>query len=268
MIENMKEMEVLLDRYRLSRPVPPKLQKHIQESTRKNLVRLLKEGGLYTPFFALVLYLFFALKKVGIYLSLVKLMALVSFLCVVSMATVASAFAISTNNLFNDEQRVVEPVNKTPEKSIRQKEKDPFDKRDEGGMMVSNGENGLPGIEQTTVLGKGDIIVFQKKHLKSVNVEEDVPSEVYTAIFNELRRLRGKSGVAASKSEAAPDKKKLLLFASVEKVKKMYMLSVLAIDSKTGEVKFKITHESTVRSVLKKGCKKLAREIVSKVRVL
>jgi hypothetical protein len=65
-------LEKLLDRYRLNRPVPPDAQDSILSSKKRNLVRVLKTTGAFTAAYGAFLSIYFALKKMGIGVTVMK----------------------------------------------------------------------------------------------------------------------------------------------------------------------------------------------------
>jgi len=65
-------LEKLLERYRLTRPVPPEVQDSILSSKKENLVRILKTAGAFTAAYGAFLSFYFAVKKMGAGIPLMK----------------------------------------------------------------------------------------------------------------------------------------------------------------------------------------------------
>jgi hypothetical protein len=65
-------LEKLLEKYRFTRPVPPDVQDTILSSKKKNLVRILKTTGAFSAAYGLFLSVYFALKKMGIGIPVMK----------------------------------------------------------------------------------------------------------------------------------------------------------------------------------------------------
>jgi hypothetical protein len=65
-------LQKLLDRYGLTRPVPPDAQESILSSKKRTLVRVLKTAGAFSAVYGAFLSLYFAVKKMGIGIPIVK----------------------------------------------------------------------------------------------------------------------------------------------------------------------------------------------------
>ncbi len=77
-------LEKLLARYRITSPVPPDVQDLILSSKKKNLVRILKTTGAFSAAYGVFLSIYFAVKKMGLGIPLIKL--IISGLSVTAVA--------------------------------------------------------------------------------------------------------------------------------------------------------------------------------------
>ena len=71
--QNTRLLEELLDRYKFARPVPEDIRKDILASKKKNLVRVLKTVGAFSALYGLLLSLYFAVKKAGLFVPAAKI---------------------------------------------------------------------------------------------------------------------------------------------------------------------------------------------------
>ncbi|MCP4132057.1 MAG: hypothetical protein GY754_13870 [bacterium] len=281
-MENIKLLESALDKYHLTSPVPPELQKHILANTKKNLVRLLKEAGWYSPFFALVLFFFFFLKRLGIHLSVAKTVIAVGVASAVSVAGVSSGVYVAVKNI------VLEEAEKTEiHKDVNNIESAVIDVPDDKQYSPDVGEpNGLKssksiGTPEKTGSKPGEVVpgensmdksgrtegpavgaknIISLRAFDNKGAEKDITALAFKTIRNELVRLRGSKTVVGSGEGG------FFLTGSVEKIETIYMISVKVKNRTTKEYHYVGFKQSSSVTELKLVCREIAREISKKIK--
>ncbi len=92
MNNDINKYQQLLDKLKLSRPVPEKTQKYAIKSGDRNLKQILKKTGYYSAFFGMILALYRWMRFVGINATLLKGKILLS---VITAGVVSSAVVLS-----------------------------------------------------------------------------------------------------------------------------------------------------------------------------
>ena len=70
MINEMKILQDLLDKYKVTRPVPAGVRRDILAHKRSNFVAIMKKLDRYSPLLGAFLFIYFLLRKFGIIATL------------------------------------------------------------------------------------------------------------------------------------------------------------------------------------------------------
>ncbi|OHD63156.1 MAG: hypothetical protein A2176_11455 [Spirochaetes bacterium RBG_13_51_14] len=92
-------VEKIIDRYKLSRPVPPNIQDSILSSKKRILVRVLKTVGVFTAVHGVFLSIYFAVKKTGIGIPLIRY--IISGIAVISLTYGAYYASVAAYKLWD-----------------------------------------------------------------------------------------------------------------------------------------------------------------------
>ncbi len=92
-VNDTQLLEQLLDRYKFARPVPDDIREEILSSKKKNLVRILKSVGAFSALYGALLFIYFALKKLGAGIPVAKF--IISGMTAVAV-TSGGYYAVST----------------------------------------------------------------------------------------------------------------------------------------------------------------------------
>lgn len=84
-------LKAVIEKYKLSEPVPPDVRIAMEKSRRKNLTAILKKGIMPAFFISAVVTFFFWIKKFGISLTITKCAAAVSAAMIIGTGVVTAA---------------------------------------------------------------------------------------------------------------------------------------------------------------------------------
>lgn len=245
MIADIKLLQGLLEKYRVTEPVPAAVRARVISRRRRNLVEILKKIGRYNPLLGAILIVYFLFKKLGLSVSLVQSAVIfftVSALTVAGVTTgsyivVKRAIDSSTNVMLEKDAKDV-----TIETSPRL-----VDKID----LVKTGEESIPVLREVK-----NVIHLQP--FEGMDAQGSDVALVSNTIQGELVRLRGSKNILSGK--ASPQANRLLLLGTVRKHASLYAITAKVVDGETGRIRFAATEEAKSDSLVSIS-KKLAKEI-------
>lgn len=88
MIQEIQILEQLLEKYRLTEPVPEEVRAYFLKRKKAFFVKVCKSLGIYNIFFGSVITVFFIMKKLGIAVTVIQSAVIVTVLTVFSAASV------------------------------------------------------------------------------------------------------------------------------------------------------------------------------------
>jgi len=88
MKQEIQMLEQLLEKYRLTEPVPEEVRAYFLKRKKKFFVKVCKSLGIYNIFFGSVITVFFIMKKLGLAVTVIQSAIIVTMLTVISFASV------------------------------------------------------------------------------------------------------------------------------------------------------------------------------------
>ena len=243
--KNMQALDDLLYKYHFKKSVPTGIQDYIFFRKRKNLVSLLKKVGWYSPFFGVVIYVFFWLRRIGFKSSVVQATVV---LVTVSLMTISSLIFGTSYVLKNiikedhpqkisnlefeeinlDSDSIAPPSKKKnreeiksdTDKNLNPRKPDPKEKEKKRLDVLPDFKN---------------IIYFYPT--ETIKVDPKFINELAKQLKAKLISLRGPKKVIAKDQDK--NKADIFVFSSVEKISDdYYIFSLKAIDKINGEIIF------------------------------
>ncbi len=245
MINEMKILQDLLDKYKVTRPVPVGVRRDILAHKRRNFVTIMKKLDRYNPLLGAFLLIYFLLRKFGIIATLKQC----GIILAVSVALTVAG--ISTGAYF-----VIKHALDTPSSIEMQKEKS-----EDNSLQKPKDEDKSQSADDYTSPPLRDVknvIVFQP--FDGMNASTGEISQVSGTIQNELTRIRGSKNIISTQAGVTNASTNLLLIGTVRKMGAAYAITAKVIDRQSGKIHFAATEESRT-DTLTSVSKKLAKEI-------
>lgn len=245
MKNEMKQLQDLLDKYKVTRPVPAGVRRDILAHKRKNFVAIMKKLGRYSPLLGAFLIIYFLLRKFGIIATLKQ--------CGVILAVSA---ALTVAGITTGAYLVINHVLDTPPPVEMQK-----DQIKDNSLQKTKDEAKGPSVDDYTappLQEVKNIIAFQP--FDGMNASTGEISQVSGTIQNELTRIRGSKNIISPQVSTPGSSTRLLLIGTVRKMGGSYSLTAKVIDRESGKIHFAATEEART-GTLTMVSKKLAKEI-------
>ncbi len=243
MISEMKILQDLLDKYKVTRPVPAGVRRDILAHKRKNFVAIMKKLDRYSPLLGAFLFIYFLLRKFGIIATLKQ--------CGVILAV---SVALTVAGVSTGAYMVIKHVLDTPSPVETQKEKsEDISKIKDDAKSRSVDDYTSPPLRDVK-----NIIVFQP--FDGMNASTGEISHVSGTIQNELTHIRGSKNIISSQTITPEASSRLLLIGTVRKIGGNFSITTKVIDRKSGKIHFTATEEAWA-DTLTIVSKKLAKEV-------
>lgn len=242
MINEMKILQDLLDKYKVTRPVPAGVRRDILAHKRKNFVAIMKKLDRYSPLLGAFLLIYFLLRKFGIIATLKQ--------CGVILAISA---ALTIAGVSTGAYMVIKHVLYTPSPVELQKERTDNSKIKDEAKSLSVIDYSSPPLRDVK-----NIIVFQP--FDGMNASTGEISQVSGTIQNELTHIRGSKNIISSQVHSPEASTRLLLIGTVRKMGGNFAITAKVIDRESGKIHFATTEEAQA-DTLTIVSKKLAKEI-------
>ncbi len=246
MIDELIQLQNLLDKYKVTAPLPHALQEHVLDNKRKQLVIILKKLGRYNPLFGIILFVFFLFRKSGFGLSIIQ-----------------SAIVLTVSSVF-----FVGGISFSTYLYVKQSS-DSGAKVEHSGIIdkspsISDNSRILARKQKkTTVAGNLKFEKFIQIHPFESSSEE-FSQAITSEIKKELVRLRGKSNILTSGNNS--HESSVLMFGSVEKIKISYVITTRLVDKKTGKLIFMTSEQFKSMKDVNMVCKKIAMAISGNIK--
>ncbi|MCP4132316.1 MAG: hypothetical protein GY754_15195 [bacterium] len=235
-------LKQLLEKYRVTRPLPEGIQDHLIATRRQSLVKILKKLGRYNPVFGAIIFIFFLFKKFGISFSVVQSALILAAVSAVAAVSISTGVYMGVTYFVN--QEVEKPVLTTDIPSPA-----PEPKKPTKPIAVKP-----PQKKQFT-----NTIVLNP--FRSSNLDRNTSNRIMRNIKNELTRLRGKNNLVKDLG-AGPG---IFVFGSAEKIKNTYRISARGV-GKDGNILFKFVEESQTPEGVNQASRKIAGTISRRVK--
>lgn len=243
MINEMKILQDLLDKYKVTRPVPAGVRRDILAHKRKNFVAIMKKLDRYSPLLGAFLFIYFLLRKFGIIATLKQ--------CGVILAISA---ALTVAGVSTGAYMLIRHVLDTPSPVEMQKERaEDISKIKDDAKSRSVDDYTSPPLRDVK-----NIIIFQP--FDGMNISTGEISQVSGTIQNELTHIRGSKNIISSQVSTPDSSTRLLLIGTVRKMGGNYAITAKVIDRESGKIHFAVTEEARP-DTLTIVSKKLAKEI-------
>ncbi len=245
MINEMKILQDLLDKYKVTRPVPAGVRRDILAHKRRNFVSIMKKLDRYSPFLGAFLFIYFLLRKLGIIATLKQ--------CGIILAVTV---ALTVAGISTGAYLVIKHALDTPSPIEMHKEKT----GDNSLQKIKNEAKSQPTDDFTSppLQDVKTVIVFQP--FDGMNASTGEISQVSGTIQNELTRIRGSKNIISTQAGVTKASTNLLLIGTVRKMGAAYAITAKVIDRDSGKIHFAATEEART-DTLTSVSKKLAKEI-------
>ena len=245
MISEMKILQDLLDKYKVTRPVPAGVRRDILAHKRKNFVAIMKKLDRYSPLLGAFLFIYFLLRKFGIIATLKQCSVILAISAALTVAGVSTGAYMVIKHILYTPSPVEMQKEKTGDNSLH-KIKDDAKSR-------SVDDYSSPPLRDVK-----NIIVFQP--FDGMNVSKGEISQVSGTVQNELTRIRGSKNIISSQALTSEVSTRLLLIGTVRKMGGNFAITAKVIDRESGKIHFAATEEARP-DTLTFVSKKLAKEI-------
>lgn len=243
MINEMKILQDLLDKYKVTRPVPAGVRRDILAHKRRNFVTIMKKLDRYNPLLGASLLIYFLLRKLGIIATLKQ--------CGIILAV---SVALTVAGISTGAYLVIKHT--SPSSNEMQKEK-----AEDNSLQKTNNDVKSKFSDDFTSPPLRDVknvIVFQP--FDGMNASTGEISQVSGTIHNELTRIRGSKNIISTQAGVTNASTNLLLIGTVRKMGAAYAITAKVIDRESGKIHFAATEEAQP-DTLNLVSKKLAKEI-------
>ena len=243
MINEMKQLQDLLDKYQVTRPIPEGVRRDSLAHKRRYFVTIMKKLDRYSPLLGVFLFIYFLLRKFGIIATLKQ--------CGIILAISA---ALTVAGVSTGAYMVIKHVLDTPIPVEMQKEKaEDISKIKDEAKSRSVDDYTSPPLRDVK-----NIIVFQP--FDGMNASKGEVSQVSGTIQNELTYIRGSKNIISSQALTPEASTRLLLIGTVRKMGGNYAITAKVIDRESGKIHFAATVEAKANT-LTSASKKIAKEI-------
>jgi hypothetical protein len=244
MRKEIKLMQRLFEKYRLTNPLPDDVQEHSYRMKRKTLVVMLKRLGIYSPVYGAILIIYLALKDIGIGLGVAQ-----------SAAVLFVASAITAAGIAAGGYAAVKKV--APTAPPRAEQQAPVRE-----AAPADGSAARPEVTAGADRAVHKYII-QFYGLDNNGADEAMVRRVAGALAGEILRLKGRETTAMV---SAPSESGWFLTGSVEKLDRSYLLTVRLTDRRTRRIIFAASEESADEEGLVRAGARFARSISEEIR--
>jgi hypothetical protein len=245
MIADIKLLQGLLEKYRVTEPVPAAVRVRVIAGRRRNLVVILKKLDRYNPLLGAILLVYFLFKKLGLSVSLVQSAVVFFTVTALSVAGVTTGSYIVVKRV----------IDSSPKVELQ---------NDEGSVTIETSprvvdtvDSAKTGEESTPVLREVKNVIHLQP-FEGMDAQGSDVTLVSNAIQSELVRLRGSKNILSGKASSHVNR--LLLLGTVRKHASLYAITAKVVDGESGRIRFAATEEAKSDSLVSIS-KKLAKEI-------
>jgi hypothetical protein len=238
-------LQRLLERFRLTQPLPADIRAHVLATKRRRFVATLRRTGDYTVLFGASAWIFFTLRRFGIGISVTK------SAFILTMAALTLAGAVSTGVYF----AVVRALPRPGDAFI--------EKKDEGMIShapateqsaVKSAVTDTPPEDPDVVRNRSGVALFT-----AAGAERDVVLKITDTIARELALLKGSDRIVSLRL----GRKKVgrMILGSVEKLEGSYTITARVVGVADSKIISFATENAATRDELEDAGRKIAREL-------
>ena len=237
MNEEILLMQRLFDRYKISSPLDPDIQKYSLRSKGKNFHSILIKLGLHSTLYSAVVFIYFLFKKLGIGLSVAQSAAVLFVAAAVTAAGIMAGGIISVKKIIDT------PIMK-----------EGAGDRASGDSAGGNGEIGFKR-KQIDISEDVNSIVFLG--ITGKGVDKVLIDQLSGIIIGQVVQARGGGFIRSDAGFA--------LSGSVEKIGGLYLLSVRLINRMNRRIIYASSEEAVTPEELKAAAKKISLELTGRI---
>jgi len=235
----------LMEKYRLTEPLPPHVRRHLRKSKRRQFIIILKRTSGYSALFVLISNVFFTLKKFGMAITIVK-----SAIIIVA-AALLTAGAVTMAVYFLVLQNVPDPeaVTGVRDSVIGTEDRDRALKDE-------------PPAEPMSVIE--DRIGIQA--FSGVNLPVDRATGISDRIAGELSALLGESRVINLRVGRGEKRSGMILLGTVEESNGSFSIIARVVNVKDSVILFYDKETAASEGDIDGACGRLAKKIYSAIK--
>lgn len=242
----------VLEKYRLTEPTPVEVRRRAARAKSKQFSVILKRAGGYSIIFALVAKLFFALKRMGLAVTVVQSAVIITLL------SVLSAGGLSTGAWLLFKSRMT--LETKPDAL-------PAERREAATESALPGQS-TPADEETPAAEPADVIEDRLgvQPFVAVNSSGAEAGQAADAMASVLAGLRGANRVVNYRTGQKWKKSGLMLMGSLERAEAGYTLTARVVNVRDSRILFYDTEMATTAADIQGACERLAQRIYGKIR--
>ena len=245
----------VLDKYKLSHPIPAELQQGMMKAQKRSLVEILKKNKKYSLFSMMSLGLYFWLRRSGIGISLAKCMIITSLASLAAASFLIGGTYYALQHISSMNQKPLEsPAPSVPKTALPASE-DVHPPNDRGEQK-----------EEKAAAPAVTIIPLGFKPLTASAADSDIASPLTKTLLKELRKLKGRKNVILLKGGEGKEKVQMMLLGSLSRRGEEYRVSARLIDTESSEVLYSFTEGLNKKEQMGELCRDMAEKIAGNLK--
>ena len=259
MSNNIQTLNAVLEKYKISQPLPLHVRRQQLINKRKSLIELLKKTKRYNPLLGLVIYVYFLFKSYGLTISMLQSALVVSTVSLVTVATLSSGVYLIVKNVIKvdfdllDSRDTLLPLQFNDEVKVDPQE---IKKESQAILPFPPKENLRPALREA----KNKIRIMDFDDNKAGTKAKQMVAKV---LREELVLFRGKNNILTSGQNQPAN---IILYGAVERIGKIYSLTIRATDKESGKIVFISSKQAKSLEELKNVTRLLAEDLVDKIK--
>lgn len=250
------KLNQVIDKLKLSQPVPDNIQKHIREVKKQEFIKTLKKAGGYSTCFGLISYVFFSTKKLGIGFSIIQTTIALSLGATIVIATVSSGIYYSVKYLSN-------PIIETIEKQLPEK----TGINENSGQSILEDKKTINTITQKSAEKKAktrNMIGIQQ--FNAENLDNNIATNITDTIAKNLSKKHKNGNVLNLRTDKNNTQVDKMLIGTVEQFENSYTINVRLVDVKKSKIIFFTSETVESKEEINSACKRISEIIAKKVK--
>lgn len=250
--KNIETFKRVLEKYQIPEPTPVEARRHAARVKASQFTVILRRAGAYSVIFALVVKIFFTVKKMGIAVTIAQsaiVLAIVSFLTAGGLTTGAIMFVKALGGI----EAPVDGDSGTKAETI---------------VGPRAREDAAPPVQGTHPVEAADVIDDRLgvQPFTGVNLPPAETGRVAGLMAGSLSRLRGGDRVVNYGAGQQWKKSGLMLMGTVEKAEGGYTISARVVSVRDSRILFYDTETAATSEDLPAAGERLSQRIFGKIR--